>query len=305
MVVHSSNITKNVEPTPNDIQVGSIVLFQQASYVKAGGGPWEGGNRWHQGIITCVYQSTSIGQILYDGHHTRDENDGKICNYSGYAWDFNGLQLKNLRSCPTMENRNDRDFSKPEANFQQVTIQNDNTINNDIVSPSMRGGNEIQDMVAGQMNDVLRYQARSSQALPAAEETIRNDNTINNDVASPSMRGGNEIQVIVAGQMNDVLRYQARSSQVIQKEETIRNDNTINNDIVSPSMRGGNKIQDIVAGQMNDVLRYPPSASQALPTAEETIRNDNTINNDVVSPSMRGENEIQDIVAGQMKVLRF
>lgn len=51
-----------------------------------------------------------------------------------------------------------------ESAFQQAAIQNDNTINNDGASPSMKGGNEIQNMVAGKMNDVLRHSTSSSQA---------------------------------------------------------------------------------------------------------------------------------------------
>lgn len=81
-------------PDADDVGVGSIIFFAQGSY-RASEGNNTGGVRYHEGIITKV--TTTDDNILIDGHHTRGEADRKYCSYKGYAYEFHGVSLNNIR----------------------------------------------------------------------------------------------------------------------------------------------------------------------------------------------------------------
>ena len=40
--------------------------------------------------------------MLYDGRHTKNENDGKWCSYGGYATNFYGVRRQELRVGPNL-----------------------------------------------------------------------------------------------------------------------------------------------------------------------------------------------------------
>lgn len=42
----------------------------------------------------------ALGVSRYDGHHTKGEEEGKWVTYSGYAYNFSGIPLENLRISP-------------------------------------------------------------------------------------------------------------------------------------------------------------------------------------------------------------
>ena len=60
-----------------------------------------GGIRYHQGRITRVYKG-AMGEQLYDGMHTKGENDGKWVTYRQYSYEFKGLMRKDLRVSPNI-----------------------------------------------------------------------------------------------------------------------------------------------------------------------------------------------------------
>ena len=55
--------------------------------------------RHHQGRISNVYKN-QLGETLYDGEHTKGEEDGKWITYTGYSKTFVGMKLKDLRIAP-------------------------------------------------------------------------------------------------------------------------------------------------------------------------------------------------------------
>ena len=102
LIVDCFNIAKDAIPEAHNIGVGTTVLFQQGGY-SGGATQQTGGTRWHQGVITRVYQDQSDGNgTLYDGRHTKDENDGKWCSYRGYASCFFGVTRDKLRVGPNL-----------------------------------------------------------------------------------------------------------------------------------------------------------------------------------------------------------
>ena len=76
----------------------SLIFLWQGSYSGSEGNN-TGGVRYHQGKVTKVYKEES-GQTLYDGVHTKGENDGKWITYQRYNYDFTGMRLKDLRIAP-------------------------------------------------------------------------------------------------------------------------------------------------------------------------------------------------------------
>lgn len=116
-------MAKDVIPEQHNVGVGSVVLFQQGGYSN-GHTQRTGGTRWHQGVITRVYQNTTNGKTLYDGRHTKDENDGKWCSYGGYASCFYGVLRQDLRVGPNlfdlMTNGGDSDPIQP--GYQQLVL---------------------------------------------------------------------------------------------------------------------------------------------------------------------------------------
>lgn len=81
-------------PSDNELQIGSLVLFSQGAY-RAGETQLTGGQRWHQGIITRIYQGDD-GTRLYSGFHLKDQRDGKSI-HSGYSREFVGYLRTDLR----------------------------------------------------------------------------------------------------------------------------------------------------------------------------------------------------------------
>ena len=81
-------------PRKNDINIGTVVLFKQGSYCAGKTRPY-GGERWHQGRITKMYQLN--GHTYYNGVHMKSSRDGKNTCYSNYSHKFDRLRLKDLR----------------------------------------------------------------------------------------------------------------------------------------------------------------------------------------------------------------
>lgn len=94
------NIAVDRIPDPDEIGVGSIILFSQGGY-RAGDTQLTGGKRWHQGKITKVYKDDN-GTTLYDGHHTKGQSDGKHINYKNYCHIFTGVQRSGIRVGPNV-----------------------------------------------------------------------------------------------------------------------------------------------------------------------------------------------------------
>ena len=115
------NIAKDVIPEPHNVGVGSVVLFQQGGY-SGGDTQRTGGTRWHQGVITRVYQNTNNGQTVYDGRHTKDENDGKWCSYRGYASCFYGVSREDLRVGPNLFNLMTSGSELVQPGYQQLLL---------------------------------------------------------------------------------------------------------------------------------------------------------------------------------------
>lgn len=99
-VVDYFNLALDRVPEPDEIAVGSIVLFPQGKY-RGQEGVRLGGLRYHQGRITHVYDGNR-GEKLYDGIHTKGESDGKWVTYSGYNLYFRGMDISQLRISPNV-----------------------------------------------------------------------------------------------------------------------------------------------------------------------------------------------------------
>ena len=115
-IVDYYNLALDKSPNPKDISVGSIVLFPQGKYVGGLNGGTYGGVRWHQGRITRIHDRPD-GSRLFDGCHTKGENDGKWVTYRGYEYTFQGYKLETLRIGPNVfdildDNCTDADISE-------------------------------------------------------------------------------------------------------------------------------------------------------------------------------------------------
>lgn len=99
-VVDYFNLALDRVPEPDEIAIGSIVLFPQGKY-RGQEGVRLGGLRYHQGRITHVYDG-SRGQKLYDGIHTKGESDSKWVTYSGYNLYFREMEISQLRISPNV-----------------------------------------------------------------------------------------------------------------------------------------------------------------------------------------------------------
>lgn len=99
-VIDYFNLALDRVPEPDEIAVGSIVLFPQGKY-RGQEGVRLGGLRYHQGKITDVYNGNR-GQKLYDGIHTKGESDGKWVTYSGYNLYFHEMEISQLRISPNV-----------------------------------------------------------------------------------------------------------------------------------------------------------------------------------------------------------
>jgi len=90
-----------VVPETDDVQIGSIVLFKQGVYktTEVNGIQRDGGDRWHQGIITDI-QIDENGNQVYTGHHTKTEADGKWCSYKDHSYGFTDYTIEHFRVSP-------------------------------------------------------------------------------------------------------------------------------------------------------------------------------------------------------------
>lgn len=100
-IVDYFNLALDKSPNPKDISVGSIILFPQGKYVGGPNGGTYGGVRWHQGRITQIHDRPD-GSRLFDGCHTKGDNDGKWITYSGYEYTFQDYELEKLRIGPNV-----------------------------------------------------------------------------------------------------------------------------------------------------------------------------------------------------------
>lgn len=98
--VEYKNIAVDRVPDETEIGTGSIILFPQGNY-KAGNTQLTGGKRWHQGRITKVYKGGD-GALLYDGHHTKGQSDGKFTTFRDYSYEFIGFARSDIRVGPNV-----------------------------------------------------------------------------------------------------------------------------------------------------------------------------------------------------------
>lgn len=99
-IIDYYNLALDRVPEPDEVAIGSIVLFPQGKY-RGQEGVRLGGLRYHQGRITSVSNGRG-GQKLYDGVHTKGEEDNKWITYSGYNFHFTGMELSKLRISPNV-----------------------------------------------------------------------------------------------------------------------------------------------------------------------------------------------------------
>lgn len=99
-IVDYYNLALDRVPDPDEVAVGSIVLFPQGTY-KGQEGVRLGGQRYHQGCLTHVHEGPD-GEKVYDGVHTKGEAEGKWITYKGYTPKFQGLKLSELRISPNV-----------------------------------------------------------------------------------------------------------------------------------------------------------------------------------------------------------
>lgn len=99
-IIDYYNLALDRVPEPDEVAIGSIVLFPQGKY-RGQEGVRLGGLRYHQGRITSVSNGPG-GQKLYDGVHTKGEADNKWITYSGYNFYFTGMELSKLRISPNV-----------------------------------------------------------------------------------------------------------------------------------------------------------------------------------------------------------
>ncbi|XP_031566879.1 uncharacterized protein LOC116301857 [Actinia tenebrosa] len=92
------NVAIDTIPSPDQIGVDSIVFFPQGSYGATLGNN-TGGGRFHQGRITNIHKD-AFGVTLYDGHHTKGDDDGKWVTYKDYNYYFTNLKIDQLRIAP-------------------------------------------------------------------------------------------------------------------------------------------------------------------------------------------------------------
>ena len=91
-------VALDIIPDPDDVAVGSIVLFPQGMYQDTYGTN-TGEQMYHEGIVTaCRFGGDSK---LISGHHVKGENEGKWIAYSGYSYSFNDCPLENIRVPPS------------------------------------------------------------------------------------------------------------------------------------------------------------------------------------------------------------
>jgi hypothetical protein len=82
-------ISTCVTPQPDEIAVGTTIIFPQGKYVMPGGA--SGGLRYHQGIVTRVHRDSPDGP-RFDGEHKLKPAEGKM-QFRQYRDEFSGLGL--------------------------------------------------------------------------------------------------------------------------------------------------------------------------------------------------------------------
>jgi hypothetical protein len=92
-IVQICDVFQDKVPDDKDVKVGSTVLFPQGTYRSPLGVPEK---RYHQGEITNKYKN-KMGIWLYDGYHKFNAFNGKWCDYSGYAFEFQAMPITELR----------------------------------------------------------------------------------------------------------------------------------------------------------------------------------------------------------------
>lgn len=120
-IVDYYNLALDRVPDPDEVAIGSIVLFPQGKY-KGQEGVRLGGQRYHQGRITHVYDGPG-GEKLYDGVHTKGESDGKWVTYKDYDPNFYGLRLQQFRISPNVLDILSAQNPQPSSNQQGRTVE--------------------------------------------------------------------------------------------------------------------------------------------------------------------------------------
>ena len=91
----SSYIYNDAVPDPNNISVGTQVLFKQGYYTDARN---QIAYRWHEGVVTQV-QTFPGAFKTFTGHHTKTNNDKKLFNYPERSYFFENYPYNDLRLC--------------------------------------------------------------------------------------------------------------------------------------------------------------------------------------------------------------
>nr|XP_039270005.1 uncharacterized protein LOC120344759 [Styela clava] len=102
-VIDYYNLALDKVPSPDQIGVGSKVLFHQGEYKQqeVHGVTRSGGFRWHQGEITKSVRQPD-GTRKYQGKHTKGASDGKWVLYKDYSEYFYNYKIDDFRMPPNV-----------------------------------------------------------------------------------------------------------------------------------------------------------------------------------------------------------
>ena len=92
-----NEIAVDIAPEINDVGVGSFIIFPQGSYTKGNNNEEK---RYHEGEITSV-NVIQKDLVFLNGHHCKNEDDGKWIKYDGYSYHFTDIPLSSVRLPPT------------------------------------------------------------------------------------------------------------------------------------------------------------------------------------------------------------
>eukprot|EP00048_Salpingoeca_helianthica_P016947 m.234949 g.234949 ORF g.234949 m.234949 type:complete len:820 (-) comp19846_c0_seq1:142-2601(-) len=95
--VRFDRIALDTTPSPDEVALGSLVIFPQGTYVGTEGNN-TGGMRYHQGVVTSVSRGPD-GSTRYQGHHTLNVADRRFV-FRSYQFEFADVALADLRMPP-------------------------------------------------------------------------------------------------------------------------------------------------------------------------------------------------------------
>ena len=119
-----TNVVLHVTPTVESLTEGARVFFKQGWYTEGG----LNAARWHEGFIKNI--TNLDGKTLFDGVHSRSEQDGKWIGYRGYSKVFIGKTVDELRLCSAPANDDDlppTESAPAYTSFAEVSMEPNST----------------------------------------------------------------------------------------------------------------------------------------------------------------------------------